>query len=134
MSANMDLVRSIFACWERGDFSSVEWADPEIEYVSAEPLLPPGHNGVEEMAKVWRNWLHAWEDFHADADRYRQVDAERVLVLLHYGGRGKPSGLEVPPTDGASLFHIRDGKVTRLVLYLDRERAFAELGLAPEAG
>jgi hypothetical protein len=33
---------------------------------------------------------------------------------------------------GASLFHISGGKVTRLVIYLDREYALADLGLAPD--
>jgi hypothetical protein len=34
---------------------------------------------------------------------------------------------------GAHLFHIADGRVTRLALYFgDRDRAFADVGLAPE--
>jgi hypothetical protein len=73
MSENLDLVRSIYADWERVDyFSSVAWA------------------------------------------RLR--------------GRGTTTGVEVN-TEGGNLFHIRDGKVTRLVLYWDRDLALADLGL-----
>ena len=69
------------------------------------------------------------------ADEYRELDDERVLVLIHWGGRGKTSGLEIEQmrTKGAQLFHVRGGKVTRFVTYWDGERALADLGLAPEA-
>jgi ketosteroid isomerase-like protein len=70
------------------------------------------------------------------ADEYRELDDERVLVLDRYGARGKRSGLEVGQmqTKGASLFHVRDGKVTKRVVYFDRERALADLGRSTEAG
>jgi len=63
----------------------------------------------------------------------RALDDERVLVLTRRAGRGRKSGLEIS-APAANLFHIRDGKVTRLVYFWDRARAFAELGLSQEEG
>jgi ketosteroid isomerase-like protein len=136
VSSNVDLVRSIFARWERGDYSSAEWADPQIEYVNADGPAPGGQTGLAEMAKIVRDELSAWEEYCTEAEEYRQLDDERVLVLTHDSGRGKSSGLEVGQLrdKGAHVFHVRDGRVTRLVLYWDRHRALADLGLAPELG
>jgi ketosteroid isomerase-like protein len=133
-SANLDLVRSIHADWDRGEFGSAEWADPEIELVFMEGPAPGSWKGLAGMAEGWRDFLSVWHQWRGTPDEYRELDDERVLVLLHFSGRGRTSGLEIGQmrTEAANLFHIREGKVTRLVSYFDRERALADLGLAPE--
>ena len=134
MSANLDLVRSIYADWERGDFHSVGWADPKIEYVIVGGPVSGAWAGLDGMAVGWRGWLDAWAEYRTEVDDYRQLDDERVLVLTHDSGRGKASGLELAETGfkAAVLFHGRHDKVTRLVIYFDRDRALADLDLAPD--
>jgi ketosteroid isomerase-like protein len=131
-SANLDLVCSIFAAWEQGDYSSVEWADPEIEFALADGPDPGSWTGVDGMVEGWRALKSTWEDFRAEATEYRDLDDERVLVLVQFSGRAKTSGLDLAQmrTLQASLFQIRAGKVTRLILYFDSDRALADLGLA----
>jgi len=130
-SADLELVRRIVADWERGDFTSAEWAHPEIEYVEADGPAPGGSTGLAGMAEAFRDWLSTWEEWRVEAEEYRELDGERVLVLFHFSARGKTSGLEVEQlrTKGASMFHLRDGQVTRLVQYLDRERGLEAAGL-----
>lgn len=136
-SPNVDLVRSIVAAWERGDFSSAAWADPGIEFEGS-AAATGAVTGVAAMAKVLREWLQVWEDFRvAEVEGYRELDDQRVLVVHRFTARGKASGLEVEQTlpKGAMLFHIRNGKVTRLRLFAyERDRTLVDLGLAPEGG
>jgi ketosteroid isomerase-like protein len=135
-SANVDLVRSIHAAWERGDWSSVEWAHPDIEFVIADGPSPGSWTGLAGMTEGWRDFLTAWEEYRVEADEYRELDGERVLVLAHLSARGKTSGLEIGQmrTQDAAVFHVRSGQVTRIVLYFDRERALTDLGLAAGGG
>jgi ketosteroid isomerase-like protein len=133
--SNLDLVRSIYAAWERGDFSSAEWAHPAIEFVTV-GLAPARFTGVAGMAEAWSGFLSAWDELRTEAQDYREIDSERVLVIVKHSGRGKTSGLEIAeiPEGGANLFHIRDGKVTKLMIYANRDRALADLGLTPDTG
>ena len=87
------------------------------------------------MTEGFRGWLSGWEDFRVEVEEYRELDEERALLLSCFSGRGKSSGLDIRHMRamGAGLFTVRDGKVTRYVLYWDRERAFADLGLDPKA-
>jgi ketosteroid isomerase-like protein len=131
MSANLDLVRSIYAHWERGDMSSAEWAHPNIELIVADGPSPGRWEGLPAMAASARDLFSVWEDLRPEAEEYRALDGDRVLVLDRRTGRGKTSRLELADmwTQGGTVWQIRDVKVTRLVIYYDRDRALADLGL-----
>jgi ketosteroid isomerase-like protein len=135
-SANVELVRSIFAAWERGDYSPVEWAHPEVEYVIADGPTPRAWSGLAAMAEAAGDFLSVWEEFRIVATDYRELDDERVLVLTQREGHGKMSGLDLGQMQakGAHLFRVRDGKVTKVVAYNSREHALADLGLASQLG
>jgi ketosteroid isomerase-like protein len=122
----------IYAAWERGDFSSADWAHPEIEFAFADGPEPGRWTGLREMSVRYRDWLSGWKDFRAVPEEYFVVDDHRILVFVLNTGRGRTSGLQLEQRSVANSFEIRSGKVTKLVLYWDRERAFADLGLAPE--
>jgi ketosteroid isomerase-like protein len=127
----LDLVRSIYADWERGDFSRADWADAEIEYMAADGPEPGTWEGLAGIAKVNRDWLNAWAEIRIVAEEFRELDNERVFVLSRGSGLGKTSGLDIADlsTEAAQLFHIQDGRIMRLVVYFDRDRALADLGL-----
>jgi ketosteroid isomerase-like protein len=131
MSENLDLVRSIYGEWERGDFGSVGWANSDIEFVIADGPSPGTWTGLTGLRDGWRDFLNAWEEYRTSVDEYRELDGERVLGLAHFSARGKASSMEIDEqlTRAAILFHLHGGKVSRLVVYLDRDRALADLGL-----
>ena len=117
MSANLDLVRSIYADWERGDFSRADWADPEIEYTAEEsgPLSAQTWTGLAGMAEGARSIIEVIEDQHIEAEEYRELDDMRVLVLDRRSGTWKQSGIgfgasTALPAMGAHLFHVSNGR------------------------
>ena|SRR5438045_2764379 len=131
MSANLDLVRSILAAWERGEFRfSAEW-HPEIEFVVAdgpEPGRWVGRPGIEEGARAI---LSPFENARIEAEEFRELDGGRILVFVHNSGRARTSELQIEQmrAKAADVFHVHDGKVTRLVAYWNRDRALTDLGL-----
>ena len=75
MSENLDLVRSIYAAWERNDYRSVDWAYPEIEYVNADEQRT--RRDIAEYTglslDLLKNMpLNKW-DFRVKPDRWQAV-------------------------------------------------------------
>src|SRR6266566_1749389 len=114
----------MFAAYERGDpLTPLAWADPEMEYVVVGGTEPGNVQGLAQIEAGWREYMSAWEEFSIEAEEYRELDDERVLVPARFHGRGKASGTEVTRARGCHLFHLRSGKVARQVFYWDRKRS-----------
>jgi hypothetical protein len=82
LSENVDLARSMYASWNQGDFSSTEWAHPEIEFAIVDGPSPGRWTGLAEMRDAWHEILSSWEDYRSEVDRYR----ERALADLGLEG------------------------------------------------
>jgi ketosteroid isomerase-like protein len=130
-AANLKIVRSIAAAWGNGDYSSLEWAHPEIQFVIADGPDAGRRTGRAGLAPTLHEFAGAWEEYRSEVEEYRELD-DGVLVLTYASGRGKASGVEIGERR-ANRFRLRDGKVTSVVVYWDRERALADAGLAAAA-
>ena len=130
-SSNLELVRSIYQDWERGEFGSAQWADPKIEMLSISFQHPGSATGFEQIERFWSDRETALTDFRVRAEDVRELDQERVLALAEWSARGKASGIAITH-EGAHVFEIREGRVVKVVFYEERARAFDELGLAED--
>jgi ketosteroid isomerase-like protein len=118
---NVEIVRLVYEGWARGDFSEGEAFHPEVEFEMVDWPEPVRSRGVEEMQRMWRTTLSAWDDFRAQPDDF--VDyGDNVLVLNSIRARGKGSGAEVS-AQTATVWTLKAGKVVRLSLYWDTARA-----------
>jgi ketosteroid isomerase-like protein len=126
---NVEIAREIYRGWERGDFSSTQWADPEIEFHLRGGPDEAVHHGVEAMRRAWREWLSAWNDFKTEPQKFFDLGDE-VLVLAEFHGRGKASGVPTETMSGGCLFSFRDGRVLRLTTFTDRAEALEAAGLS----
>lgn len=121
---NVDLIRPIYEEWGRGNWNPhFEAYDPEMEWGWSDefPDLAGVFTDGRSPNPRLRAWLSGWEHWRAEADDYLEF-GDYVVVLATYRGTGKGSGVEIAQ-EGAHVFKVRDGKVVRLEIFADRERA-----------
>jgi ketosteroid isomerase-like protein len=124
---NVEIIRDAHARWARGDFSSQEFLDPDIEVFWQTPDATVTR-GVEALAEGWREWLSPWENLTVEAERLIEA-GNRVVVLAVLRGRGKGSGIEIELRAGY-VWTLRDRKAIRLEAYGDHKAALEAAGLS----
>jgi uncharacterized protein len=122
--SNADRIRPIYEEWSRGNWRPrFDVYHPQMEWGWSDEF--PGLAGVYDDRRDpnprLRSWLSEWEHWRVEADEYVEL-GDHVVVLVTYHGRGRGSGVEVRQP-GAHVFELRDGKVVRLEIFADRDRA-----------
>src|SRR5256885_8537426 len=122
MSENLDLVRSIYAAWEQGDFSSAEWAHPDIEWIIAREH-PDARTliGRDALTEYRREWQKTMPDLRLALDRLLDANDKVVTIGTAHGtGTGSGADVRVPL---AFVFTLRDGLIVRAEEYLNPAEA-----------
>jgi ketosteroid isomerase-like protein len=126
---NVELVRRVYTDWARGDFSDSGVFHPDVEFEMVDWPEGSSARGLAEMQRAWRAALSAWEKLRAEPSDF--IDGgDRVVALTRVWARGKGSGIDVS-ADTATVWTIDAGRVVRLALYWDPEKAFEAAELKP---
>ena len=129
---NVEIARETWDAWLRSDMDSLlSYYDPEVVWDMTHFREWPdntyrGHEGVRRFLD---EWLAIWDDFEAGVEEIYAAQQGRVVSLAWQRGRGRQSGLPMK-MEWAVVATIRDGKVTRLDHYDDREEALEAAGLS----
>jgi ketosteroid isomerase-like protein len=132
---NVEIVRRSWDAWGRGGVDAMlEFLDPQVEWrVRAD--LPDagtyrGHEGIRQLIARFEEVL---EDMGVEAQEY--IDAgDRVVVPLHWWGRGRLSGVEVAERQGETwVLTVGDGRITKVEEYRHKQEALEAVGLPAES-
>jgi ketosteroid isomerase-like protein len=127
---NVEIVRRHLDAWrsEEPD-AALEYMREDVEFdASTRPdgKVWHGHDGVRE---AMREWLDIWDEFRLDFGELIDAGGSRVVSLWHESGRAKRSGATISE-DGATVFTLADGRISAVLVSVDREGVLAGLGLA----
>jgi ketosteroid isomerase-like protein len=125
---NVEIVDGVIAAFLAGDYATALSAyDANAEFDAT--VRPEGHvyRGPDGVAEGMRVWVGAWEDYRTEIEEV--IDAgDQVVVVARESGQGKGSGMKIDQRS-FSVFTLRDRKIVRWEVFLDRDRALEAAGL-----
>jgi uncharacterized protein len=133
---NVELVRSAFDAWNRGEIEGfTENAAEDIEWVevSGRPEGPPGGGvGRERLRRSLGTLFDAFESYRVDVERIHDL-GDRVVAIVREVARGRASGLEIDSRWGY-LITVEEGEMVRVEAYRDADLALEAAGLGESDG
>ena len=129
---NVDMVRRGLDAWNRGDLDAVlKLMHPEVELTPVIAQLVEGgdstYRGTAGVESFWADWRVAWNFEFGELD-IRDL-GDTVLVIGQVSVTSQTSGMDLD-TAMAAVFSVEDGRVIRMISYLDVAEALEAVGLA----
>lgn len=129
MSAqNVELVQRILAADARGDSElALSFFAPDVELDATH--MPDGQvfRGVDEVRGHIADWRSGWHDFQEEVEDIREA-GNLVVIFYRDSGIGRSSGVETE-ISYASVWDLREGRIARMKIFLDRDEALRYAGL-----
>jgi hypothetical protein len=128
---NVELARSLYAGGATWDtiLANRERIAPGAELdLSAVYPDAPVSRGFEQALR-WAESGPWRKSVTLEAERFVEIDDERVLVLVRVRAKGRGSGVPVEMRDAHEIT-IRDGTFHRLKIHPDQQQALSRAGVA----
>jgi ketosteroid isomerase-like protein len=126
--SDIELLRSLFADWEQGEFSrGVELYADDMYFTTVEPEGQYDGHGPAGVRRWMQRFLGAWQFYSVRVDEIEDLGGGRYHGAGEQYARGRESGTETryPAHVGA---RVEDGKIKQLVFSFTREDTLARLG------
>jgi ketosteroid isomerase-like protein len=126
---NIDLARSGFDSWNRGDYDAwIEVFDSECEFWPLRAQLEGrpyrGHDGLRQFT---RDLTDEWEHVRFVLNDIRDT-GDQLVALAHFDARGRVSEAELHLPIGV-VATVREGKIAKVRMYSDPADALEAVGL-----
>src|SRR5919198_5301944 len=122
---NVEVIRQGWDAWLRGDLPALfRNCDPEIVWDTSHFREWPesDYHGIEGLQRFLEEWLDVWDEYEMSLEDVRAAPDGRVVSLFCHRGKGRGSGVPLELAM-AQIATLRNGKITRLENYSDRDEA-----------
>jgi ketosteroid isomerase-like protein len=121
---NVDLIRRIYDAWDREE-SARDFIAADLEYVNPSYAVERGTLRGRKSLSVVRD---TYEDFELRIERVIDANDDQVVVLAHYTGTGRGSGVPVAGEHGY-VWTVQGGQAVRFLWFQSHREALEAAGL-----
>ncbi len=127
---NLEIIRRGYAALaEQGVEGVIAFTHPEFETTTPSSLAsePDTYRGHEGVRRYWGSFGDAMDELYFEGLEFMAV-GEKVVVETKLHARGRTTGIETAQR-AFLVWTLRDGLVTRLDTFPEREQALEAAGL-----